>query len=159
MTFFNIILKGLIKFKIVFLILAAIFSAAIIFVFYKPAPRVCFKNICLNVEIADDAFERAQGLMNRVSLGKSNGMLFVFQKDDYWGFWMKNTLIPLDIIWLDSNGYVVDIVESARPYLGDNPPILMPAYRSRFVLEANAGFVGNSRIKIGDRAKFNYKKQ
>ena len=67
------------------------------------------------VEIADDPGERAQGLMHRESLGASRGMLFLYERPHRATFWMRNTLIPLDIIFLDARGIVTRIHENAQP--------------------------------------------
>jgi uncharacterized membrane protein (UPF0127 family) len=68
-----------------------------------------------NVEIADDPAERAQGLMNRPSMPASAGMLFLYDAPQRAGFWMKNTLIPLDMIFLDETGTVTRVHENAVP--------------------------------------------
>jgi uncharacterized membrane protein (UPF0127 family) len=69
---------------------------------------ICFQEYCFSIEIADTFASRQQGLMNRSSLQQDAGMLFVFDTPGSYGFWMKNTLIPLDIIWMDENFVVVD---------------------------------------------------
>ena len=67
------------------------------------------------VEIADTSLERAQGLMFRAELKEYQGMLFIFPISEKHSFWMKNTLIPLDIIWIDENKKIVYIYENAQP--------------------------------------------
>ncbi|HQP91782.1 MAG TPA: DUF192 domain-containing protein [Candidatus Omnitrophota bacterium] len=107
----------------------------------------------MKVEIAKTEEERALGLMFRKHLEKGSGMIFIFPKDDYWGFWMKNTYIPLDLLWLDKEGKVVDFVEEAQPHPGENPPTFRPVSPARFVLEANAGFVKANGISRGSFAQ------
>ena len=102
------------------------------------------------VELADDEAERARGLMNRESLPASAGMLFVYPKPRMVGFWMKNTLIPLDMIFLDQSGTVVKIHENAIPndesaiFGGDN--ILV-------VLEINGGLARKMGITVGSQMR------
>ncbi|MFH0877724.1 MAG: DUF192 domain-containing protein [Candidatus Omnitrophota bacterium] len=123
--------------------------------FFIP-PRVCFGNVCLKVELADTQSERQRGLMFRQQLAPQAGMLFIFPRQDMWGFWMKNTLIPLDIIWLDNQGIVVDIVRDAMPVASEEPPTFKPVAAARYVLEANAGFAQRNDIRVGDRARFKW---
>jgi hypothetical protein len=96
-----------------------------------PQGRVQF-----HVEIADDGAERSQGLMNRENLARSAGMLFVYEEPVEVGFWMKNTLIPLDMIFIDESGAVISVHANARPH--DLTPIDSGG-PVRFVLEINGG--------------------
>ena len=108
------------------------------------------KIIKLNVEIADDNKERQQGLMFREKLNENEGMLFVFDNEDYQTFWMKNTLIPLDIIFIDKNFQIVDIKNAApcKTYPCDLYKSSKPA---KYVLELNANFTIRNSIKEGDK--------
>jgi hypothetical protein len=93
------------------------------------------------LEIADTAEERARGLMERASLPLDQAMLFVFETEAPWAFWMKNTLIPLDIIWMSSTLEVVDI-QTMHPEPGKTDAELTrytPRGAARYVLEMNAG--------------------
>jgi uncharacterized membrane protein (UPF0127 family) len=88
------------------------------------------------VEIADDAGERAQGLMNRESMAKFAGMLFVYDTPQPVAFWMRNTLIPLDMLFFDGSGRLERIKVNATPH--DETPI--PGGDDiRYVLEINGG--------------------
>ncbi len=145
------------KFKAYFfpsIVLFVIFSA--FYLKHLFSPKACFGSVCLYIEIARTQEERAKGLMFRNKLADDRGMLFVFEEDDRWGFWMKNTLIPLDIIWINRGGKVVDIVEGARPFPGDNPPTFRPVSKARYVLEANSGFAKKNSIKVGDSIQFDW---
>ncbi len=88
------------------------------------------------VEVADDGAERATGLMNRPSMPSSAGMLFVYDAPQRAGFWMKNTLIPLDMIFIDPAGVVLGVHENAVPL--DESPI-DGGSGVQFVLEINGG--------------------
>lgn len=99
---------------------------------------ICFQQHCFDIEIADTESKREYGLMNRTSLSGQSGMLFVFDHADTYAFWMKNTKIPLDMIWLDHDGRVVD-VQTAVPCTSDPCPVYTPAHSGLYVLELNAG--------------------
>ena len=104
------------------------------------------------VEVADDQDETMRGLMFRKDLSWNAGMLFVFYDEEPRTFWMKNTLIPLDMIFVDSNLKIVDIKENVPPCAeGDECPLYPSRERAQYVLEVNAGFVQENGIKIGDR--------
>ena len=77
--------------------------------------EVCFDNNCFEIEIVSDEVSRAKGLMNRTELGDNEGMLFVWEQEGVYSFWMKDTLIPLDMIWINSEKEVVFIKENAVP--------------------------------------------
>lgn len=114
-------------------------------------PRVCYQKTCWDVEIADDPEEQKQWLMNRTELAQDQGMLFVFPKTAAWPFWMKDTLIPLDMIWLDGTGTVVYLHRWARPCSeGDACPWYWPKDPlARYVLELNAGQADINGISLG----------
>lgn len=100
----------------------------------------------LAVEIADDPDERAQGLMFRTELPTASGMLFVYDQPRRVQFWMKNTLIPLDMIFADASGTVTRVHEGAVP--GDLTPI-DGGDGVQFVLEINAGLAARLGIAPG----------
>jgi len=97
-----------------------------------------------HVEVMDDARERARGLMHRPQLGKFSAMLFVYERERILSFWMKNTLIALDILFFDSAGRLVNIRADAIP--GDETP-LRGTGPAQYVLEINAGLA--TALKIG----------
>ena len=109
------------------------------------------KNIIFNVEIAKTFEERKRGLMFRENLLKSEGMLFIFPKEDIIRLWMKNTLIPLDIIFLSHDKKIVDIKHNMKK-LSDN--VIRSEEKSKYVLELNAGLTQELNIKIGDKVFF-----
>ena len=111
------------------------------------------KLIKLLVEIADDNLEREQGLMFREMLDQNNGMLFIFENESYQTFWMKNTLIPLDIIFIDKNYGIVDI-KNAIPCEKDPCSLYKSTKPSKYVLEVNGNFIAKNSIRIEDRVIF-----
>ncbi|MEO9528664.1 DUF192 domain-containing protein [Roseibium sp.] len=101
------------------------------------------------VEVAASDRERAMGLMFREEMGPDTGMLFVFESEDQRYFWMKNTPLPLDIIFIGADGAIVSIAAGTTPFSTDTIPSGKPA---RFVLELNAGRAAELGIKAGDTA-------
>ncbi len=104
-------------------------------------------------EVADEQDEWERGLMFRNTLDDDTGMIFIFDKEDYYSFWMKNTRIPLDMIWISEDKKVVDIKE-AEPCIDDPCTSYKPAGKAKYVLEVNQGFAENNSIKIGDKVSF-----
>ena len=91
--------------------------------------------------------------MFRESLAPLHGMLFIFEKEKYSAFWMKNTHIPLDMLWINKSCEIVSIHEHAIPE--DTTPIL-PSDRASFVLEIPSGDIKRYEFKIGQKVKLNY---
>jgi uncharacterized protein len=89
--------------------------------------------------------------MNRKSMDHLHGMIFIFETLDQKQFWMKNTLIPLDMIFLDKDYKVVHIVKNAQPCKKDPCDILPSVKPSMFVLEVNAGIADETQLKEGDK--------
>ncbi len=102
------------------------------------------------VEVADDADERAQGLMHRETMSPGAGMLFVFERTGSVSFWMKNTLIPLDMLFMNEQGVVTHIHENAVPH--DITPILGGS-SVRYVLEINGGLSQAIGITSGSQVR------
>jgi uncharacterized membrane protein (UPF0127 family) len=109
----------------------------------------------VTLEVADDAGERRQGLMNRESLAPDHGMVFVYPDADRRSFWMKNTLIPLDMVFVSSNGTVVNVEHADVPpenstdygtYTSDGP--------AQYVVEVNRGFANETGIGPGTQVEF-----
>ena len=103
-----------------------------------------------HVEIAKDDVSRAQGLMNRAFLPANRGMLFEFDREAPVSFWMKNTYIPLDMIFISRAGVVTNIVEKAEPLservIPSGPPCMA-------VLEVNGGAAASIGLKVGDTVR------
>jgi uncharacterized membrane protein (UPF0127 family) len=123
-----------------------------------PAPAVeTAQVVCVNplgqrvtvrAEVVRTEADRARGLMFRRELAPDAGMLFVMPADDRWKFWMKNTLLPLDMLFADGAGQVLGVVANARPM--DESPLGVDA-PSRYVLEVNAHFAREHGLGAGSR--------
>lgn len=109
-------------------------------------------SIRVNVEIADDLDERRIGLMYRERLGEDNGMFFIFEDSKIRHFWMKNTLIPLDIIFISGDFEILNI-EKALPCEEDPCKTYSSESDARYVLEVNQGFSERNNINVGDKVK------
>lgn len=108
------------------------------------------QEVHIYVEIADDWNEMERGLMYRESLPEDEGMLFIFPSSGNYPFWMKNTLIPLNAIYMDENGTIVDILQM-EPCIADPCPSYPPDADALYVLEVNKGFSERHGIREGDR--------
>lgn len=108
----------------------------------------------IDIEIADNTPERMQGLMYRKLMDENKGMLFLFQEYEQQGFYMRNTIIPLDIIFLDSSKQIIKIHKNTIPFSETTLPSGKP---SMYVVEVNAGYTDKYGIKDGDKIKFVYR--
>lgn len=104
----------------------------------------------VRVELAQNDEERARGLMYRRSLGVNEGMLFIFPDETVLSFWMRNTYLPLDMLFIRADGTIAGIVENAEPETETPRTIGQP---SRYVLEVNAGWARRNGVKAGDRVE------
>ena len=104
--------------------------------------------VSFTVEIADDDQERARGLMFRQSLADDRGMLFHFQEPEYASFWMRNTAISLDIIFIGLDGRILNIAERTTPFSEEGVPSIGLA---RGVLEIRGGRASELGIRAGDK--------
>ncbi len=112
-------------------------------------PAVFFDNdVMFTVELAETSAEKTKGLMYRAELPENQGMLFVFEKDAPRTFWMKNTLIPLDMIFINSEWKVVEVKANVQPCREDPCPSY-PSEPAMYVLEINGGMAEKSGIKVG----------
>ena len=110
------------------------------------------KNITFNVEVAKTIEERRTGLMYRKKLLNNEGMLFIFPYEKIIQLWMKNTYIPLDVIFISENKVIVDIKKNMEKL---SETIVKSKVKSRYALEFNAGLINKLDIEIGDRVLFN----
>lgn len=100
----------------------------------------------VEVEIADDYAERQRGLMERTELAENAGMLFVFDREQQLSFWMRNTLIPLSIAYIDAEERIIDI-QDMQPLDETGHPSAEPAM---YALEVNQGFFDERGVRVGD---------
>jgi uncharacterized protein len=105
----------------------------------------------VEVEVADEMDEMQKGLMGRTALAEDAGMLFVYPEERELSFWMKDTLIPLSIAFMDAKGRIVDIQDMKA--LDDKPPHYTSAEPARYALEVNEGFFDERGVEVGDRAR------
>jgi hypothetical protein len=106
------------------------------------------------VEIADTPALRQRGLMFRERLAQGEGMVFVFEETGFYPFWMKNTLIPLDMIWVGQDKKVVSIAHSVPPCKADPCPNYSPKGDALYVVEVVGGFSKKHQLKEGDQLVF-----
>lgn len=102
----------------------------------------------IDVEIADTEYKRNLGLMYRDKMEKHQGMLFIFPEEDMLSFWMKNTILSLDIIFIDKNYKIINIHKNTKPYSLQTYPAEASA---QFVVEVNAGYTDTHNIQKGDK--------
>lgn len=103
------------------------------------------------VEIADTPEKHALGLMYRRALKSDFGMLFVFAEEEVRSFWMKNTLVALDMIFMNSAGQVIAMHESAPPCTADPCPNYESDLPARYVLEVAGGTAKRLKLQVGDK--------
>jgi uncharacterized membrane protein (UPF0127 family) len=112
--------------------------------------KISVGSAVLWVEVASTSEDQARGLMFRESLPWGQGMLFVYEKPQYLGFWMKNTTIPLDIAFISADGRIAEILALS--------PLSEKTCRSRtpalYALEVNRGWFRKNGIKVGDKIRF-----
>ncbi len=112
--------------------------------------------LTIRVEVAKTTSQKSKGLMYRKELPQNEGMLFIFDYDGAHSFWMKNTLIPLDIVWLNSQKEVVHIEHSVPPCKKVPCPGHASPYKARYVVELNGGWSIKNGLNLGDQMSFSY---
>ncbi len=103
----------------------------------------------VTAEVADTDAERRQGLSGRTGLAPGAGLLFVFEKEGDWGFWMKDMKFPIDILWADAEGTIVTITPNLSPQT--YPQTYYPTKPAKYVLEVPAGWSGEHGVVEGAR--------
>ena len=143
---------------------AIIFSTVIISILFFVKPwegrsvedkvEITFDNgLQILVDIADTKPSRKRGLMYREKMESNEGMLFVFENEDYYSFWMRNMKFPVDMIWIDIDNKVVHIEEDVPVCVGEVCEFYAPLTPAKYMLEVNAGIAYHGRIKVGDRIR------
>jgi len=138
------------------LIVGIIVAFSIGLILLQPAgtERIIIREVRLTVDLAKTPSEWEKGLSGRASMPADRGMLFVFDRESPWGFWMKDMRFPLDIIWFDSNRRVVHIEQNLPPCTPQDCPVYVPLASALYVLEVNAGFVEAHGVILGDTFNF-----
>lgn len=113
--------------------------------FYTPSGEYI---ATIDIELAEAFEERRLGMMFRTTMEENQGMFFIWPTDVRQSFWMKNTILPLDMIFINSNNEIVTIHKNTTPYAETQYPSTRPA---RFVLEVNAGFCDRVGISEGGK--------
>jgi uncharacterized protein len=118
-------------------------------------PRVVLPDgAAIQVELATDDTTRGQGLMYRDRLAEDHGMLFLFPESGEYPFWMKNTLIALDMIWIDDQHRIAHVASNVPPCHADPCPNYPPNARAKYVLELAAGVAAKHHLANGQALRF-----
>lgn len=132
-----------------------LFLSLLLFPFEKKFTKVFLPNgKIITAELAVTDEERAKGLMFRKEIPEDYGMLFIFEIEERHGFWMKNTLISLDIIWLDSKKRIVHIEENVQPCKKEPCEVYYPSKPGLYVLELIGGKSKKEDLRVGDLLLF-----
>ncbi|MFC1622082.1 DUF192 domain-containing protein [Patescibacteria group bacterium] len=139
------------KFLVIFLLILAAFG----FFYFADkkaheTTKIQVNGIEVGVKIADTAKKRSQGLMHVENLGENQGMFFIFPTSNFHTFWMKNTLISLDLIWINKNNEIVHIKENAQPCKTLNCEVYSTPKPAKYVLEVNGGWVEKNGVGVGN---------
>lgn len=118
---------------------------------HAPVATAWLKRHEFQIEIADDFAAREHGLMNRTSMPANHGMLFVFDAPAMLSFWMKNTLIPLDMLFFDRDYKLVNVQQNVPPCRADPCPAYGSSGPAQYVLELNGGEAQKLGVKPGDK--------
>lgn len=106
-----------------------------------------FGGVSLRIEYATTTAAREKGLGGRTNIPDDYGMLFIFPKEERYGFWMKDMFVPIDIFWLDDKGQVISMVQDAAT--SSYPNVFYPPVPALYVLETAAGFASEHSIATG----------
>jgi len=107
----------------------------------------------IDIELAQNESQRQLGLMYRDTLAENQGMLFIFDNEEVRAFWMKNTILSLDMIFVNTRNEIVTIHKYTTPYSEETYESTKPA---KYVIEVNAGYTDKQKISVGDRISWNH---
>ncbi len=144
------LLTHMMRYLYIGLVVSIIVGVTVFFVYKTSDPRpdvLYFGGVSLKIEYATSIVAKARGLGGRESIQSDVGMLFVFAKDDTYGFWMKDMLIPIDIFWLNERGQVIWTAQDVAT--SSYPNVFYPSTPARYVLETSAGFARAHGIATG----------
>ncbi len=113
---------------------------------------LAYTSVSYMAELATTEEEQTKGLGGRQSLALGTGMLFVFPEPGSYGFWMKDTLIPLDMIWIAADKHIVTIAKDVQP--SSYPSVYSPDEEAQYVLEVSAGEAEKNHFAVGDTVSF-----
>jgi uncharacterized membrane protein (UPF0127 family) len=136
------------------LVLAASVLAGLYFYNQPKSARIELDGVILTVELATTPAAQQQGLSDRDSMPADHGMLFIFNQEEEWGFWMHEMRFPLDIIWFNSERQAVFIEQNLPPCTPTICLVYTPSSNATYVLEVNTGFVQVNHVRLGDTFNF-----
>ncbi len=147
-------MKNIFVFLIVIVVVLSIFFG---YVSYFGVENKDFSRISINGEIFDVEVVRKQedlalGLSGRSHIEDKNAMVFVFDKEDFWGIWMKDMNFPIDVVWLDKNKKIIFIKENLKPETF--PEVFYPDLKALYVVEMSVDSVKKTKAKINDEVFF-----
>ena len=116
--------------------------------------KVSISNKTIKAEVADNLAKRTVGLSEREELKEKEGMLFIFDKEGHYGFWMLNMKFPIDIVWISKNKTIVGFVENAKPCTY-NCTVYKPNKPILYALEVRSGFCKKYNVRSGQKVFFN----
>ncbi len=114
------------------------------------------QNITFNIEVARTERQKNLGLMYRKQLHLNNGMLFVFEQEQKQRVWMKDTLIPLDVIFISKQGEIVSVTKDLQPCIKNNCRVFVSTKNAKYMLEVNAGAVKKNGVEIGQQLSLDF---
>jgi uncharacterized protein len=133
------------------LTLSIVIGFFVYYTFPEKSPAVIINTHRIKIELANTPETRSLGLMNRQSLDINTGMLFTYNKEQFIRIWMKNTHIPLDIIWINKHKEIIHIEKETTP---QSQTILSADNLAQYVLEVNAGISNIYAFEVGNKVKF-----